>query len=143
MTVFESVKAWLEEILSNPENGFEGVYWIDAEVLPANVRLQNAALYSSPNDMVTERLGGDHRHVDFKTLYFKKDFKEHEIRVSNEVFFEKLRSRIMEKNMEGIMPGDGREWVSIKHTGPAYPSQKQENLDEAIYQVNLRLEYIE
>jgi len=143
MTVFESLKKWLEEIFEDPENGFDGVYWIDSEVLPSSVKQQNAALYSSPNDTVTELLGGQHKHVDYKTLYFMKDFKEHDIRISNEAFFEKLRNCIAEKNAEWIMPDDGREWTSIKHTGPAYPSQKQENLDFAIYQVNLRLEYVE
>jgi hypothetical protein len=143
MTVFESLKYWLLGIFENPENDIDGVYWIDLETLPENVKHQNAALYSSPNDTAIEQVGGTIRHIDFKTLYFRKDFKEYEERITNEAFFEKIRKRINEKNLDGVMPDDGREWISIKHTGPAYPSQKQENLDFAIYQVNLRLEYIE
>jgi hypothetical protein len=149
MTVYKSLSDWLLEIFANPQNGFPSFYYvIDLEVLPdllnsRDIQYQYSSLYSSPNDIQTPLCAGQVKHKDFKTFYVKRAFSEHDDRMGNEEFFEKLKRAITLKNLRGIMPQDGRKWRGISYEGGVYPSQRPEDGRIAIYQINLRLEYIE
>jgi hypothetical protein len=143
MTVYESLANWLNDILNDPKNEFpenmETV--IDLETLPESSEHQNTALFSSPNDIQEQMLGGQVRKTVFKIWYIKKPFKERPDRLENERFFEKLRKAIYKKNLSGAMPKDGRKWRSVEYQGGIYPAQRQENEDYAVYPVNIKLIY--
>ena len=144
MTVYESLDRWITEILTDPKNDFPPMRTVtDLEAMPKKAEYQSAALHSSPNDTATTLLGGQVRHTVFKTFYVRRDFKERASRLENEAFFEKLKTCIYEKNLDGIMPQDGREWVSIGCNAGIYPAQRDDANDYADYLVPLRLIYIE
>jgi hypothetical protein len=149
MTVYQSLANWLFEIFADPQNGFPSVFYvIDLEVLPSllnsqDIQYQYSALHSSPDDIQTALISGQTKHTDFKTFYVKRQFSEFDDRLGNEEFFEKLKKCIIQKNLRAVYPQDGRNWRSITWQGGVYPSQRSEDGRTAIYQVNLRLEYIE
>jgi len=62
--------------------------------------------------------------------------------LENEAFFEKFINKINERNLNGIMPKDGREWVSIEINTGIYPAQIQESDLYADYLVPLKLVFI-
>jgi hypothetical protein len=73
----------------------------------------------------------------------KRQFSEFDDRLGNEEFFEKLKRCITQKNLRAVYPQDGRKWRDIAWQGGVYPAQRSEDGMTAIYQINLRLEYIE
>jgi hypothetical protein len=87
--------------------------------------------------------GGQMKHIETKSWYINRKFLSREDRVGNEEFKEKLRKAITRKARSGIYPKDGRTWRKIEVEGGIYPYQKSDNLSEAVYLVNLRIEYIE
>jgi hypothetical protein len=145
MTVFESLAHWLWEILTDPENGFEGNFAVDVEVLPELEKdgYQSTSLHSNPNDISKQLLGGQRRHEKYKTFYVRRNFTDTTARIENESFFEKLEKRVYLKDMRGVYPQDGRKWRSIGLHGGAYPGWKSPNNDYAVYQVNIKLVYEE
>jgi hypothetical protein len=149
MTVYKSLADWLFEIFADPQNGFPSVFYvIDLEVLPSllngqDIQYQYSAIYSSPNDMQKTLCAGQVKRTDFKTFYVKRQFTELDDRIGNEEFFEKLKKCIARKNLRAVYPQDGRKWRGIAWEGGVYPSQRSEDGMVAIYQINLRLEYIE
>ena len=144
MTVYESLVRWINEILTDPQNNFPPVRTVtDIEAMPNIPESQNAALYSSPNDTQTQLSGGQVKHTAYKTFYIRRDFKERASRLENEVFVENLKRCIYEKNLDGIMPDDGRGWESIECNAGIYPAQRHENDDYADYLVPLKLVYVE
>lgn len=144
MTVYESLVKWLQGILKDPENNFPAVYtFIDLEMIPYWTEYENAGIFSSPNDLTAPLVAGKVKHTDFKSFYLRKSFKEHTNRLENEIFFEKFKACIYEKNLDCIMPEDGREWTSIGLNGGIYPTQRQENNEFADYLVPLKLVYVE
>jgi len=149
VTVYESIALWLNGIFADPNNGFtDTLVLIDIDNLQESfsaqgVPAQVTGLYSSPNDIQKPMMAGQVKNIIFRAFYVRRDFKTLEIRKNNEVFFEKLKKAIREKNLKWSMPKDGRKWRSIIYTGGVFPSQRAENNDWAIYQVNLKAEYIE
>ena len=147
MTVYESLAVWLNDILSDPQNEFSPVpVVIDLELVPnfkASNGWQDTALFSNPNDLHFPMNGGQTRHVVTKTWYIKRDFLEFPSRLETERFMERLRKAIHKKALGAQYPNDGRTWRKISVEGGVFPYQRAENLSEAIYQVTLRLEYIE
>ena len=141
-TVYESLVTWLNEILTDPENEFpETLTVIDLEQIPNWQEFQNAGLFSSPNDIQVEYMGGQIRHTEFKSLYLRLSFKEFSERLRNETFLEKFRRCINKKALSGIMPSDGRKWLKINCNGSIYPAHRQENNEYADYLVPLAIEY--
>ena len=139
LTVFESVYWWLIDIIS-----FQEVWTvIDLENIPNWTQFLNGALFSSPNDIHTPLLAGNWKHTEFKSLYLRRPFSEFQERLSNEVFLEKITELLREKNENGIMPNDHREWISISINAGIYPAQRDEGMRFADYLVNLKLEYIQ
>jgi hypothetical protein len=144
MTVYESLVNWLNEILQDPKNNFPNVYTvIDLEMIPDWREFENAGIFSSPNDLSAPLIAGKIKHTDFKSFYLRRSFKEFTNRLENETFFEKFKACFHEKNLDCIMPEDGREWASIELNGGIYPAQRQENNEYADYLVPLKLVYIE
>jgi len=143
MTVYESLVNWLNAILTDPQNGFNfDAIIIDLEMIPNWQDSMNAGLFSSPNDIHTSLMAGQVRHTEFKSFYLRLPFKEHNERLSNEAFFEKFRKCIYEKNVEGFLPSDGRDWHEIS-CGGIYPAQRQEDNQYADYLIALKLIFIE
>jgi hypothetical protein len=143
-TVYESLVIYLNEILTDPKNNFPKVYTvIDLELIPNWTEFENAGIFSSPNDLTSELIAGKVKHTDFKSFYLRRPFREFTNRLGNEMFFEKFKACIYEKNLDGIMPKDGREWIKIELNGGIYPAQRQESGEFADYLLPLRLVYIE
>jgi len=138
MTVFQSVHGWLTDLLS-----FQTVWtFIDLEKIPNDPRFDNAGIFSSPNDIHTQLMGGQVRHTEFKSFYLRRPFSQFNERLSNETFIEKLRGLVYERNLDGIMPKDGRDWVSIEVNGGIYPAQQDQAGQWADYLIPLKLVYV-
>ena len=140
ITVFESIsRFWLTPLLQtiNPIHVV-----IEIENIPDFNEHNNAGIFSSPNDQHFEMLGGQMRHVEFKSFYLRRAFRDFQQRVNNEAYTEALRQKIRERNLDSDFPNDGRQWISISINGGIYPASRQENLSTADYLVPLRLEYI-
>lgn len=143
MTVYESLVNWLNQILQDPKNNFPSVFTvIDLEVIPDWREHENAGIFSSPNDLSTPLIAGQVKHTDFKSFYLRRPFKEFANRLENEAFFEKFKGCIHEKNLDCIMPEDGREWIKIELNGGIYPAQRQADSGYADYLVPLKLVYM-
>jgi len=148
-TVYESIVSWLSEILNEIRNEFSHPFTIiDLEKIPLptdypQIDFQAAGLFSSPNDLTTTLIGGQVKHTDFKSFFLRKKFKEFDSRLENEAFFQKLASKINERNLDGKMPVDGRDWKSISINAGVYPAQRDESGQWADYLIPLRLVYIE
>jgi hypothetical protein len=152
MTVYQSLAKWLHGIFDDPANGFEpglGVKVIDLALVPSlktdfpDVRFQETALFSSPNDQHVQMVGGQYRHTEFKTWYLVRRFGGFEDRLSTEAFLEKIRRAIQRTTLKGIMPDDDRQWKSIEVNGGMFPSTKSPDNTMAVYQIPLKIEYIE
>ncbi|MDR2048367.1 MAG: hypothetical protein LBP69_02835 [Treponema sp.] len=143
MTVFEEIALWLGGILE--DNFPSREFLIDLEHMPSESQWENAAIMSNPNDLAVTLMSGRVKHTDFKTFYVQQDFNDTKERISNEAFFEALKAAIIKKNLNGALPAasETRQWRSIECAGTAYPSGRAENEDTAIYQIILRLVYIE
>jgi len=149
MTVYESLANWLNEILVNPENEFPPkITVIDQDVISEakkdfpDLDIMDTGLFSNPNDSQTALLSGRVRHEDYKTWYIKRDFLGFPDRLTNEAFFEKLRNRIHLKNLRGQYPQDNdRKWRGVSYQGGIFVTQRAENNEYAIYQVNLKIVY--
>jgi hypothetical protein len=143
MTVFEEIAQWLGDILKAnfPSRDFV----IDVEHLPSESQWENAAIMSNPNDLAVALMSGRIKYTVFKTFYVRCDFNDAGERIGNEAFFETLRIEIARKNLGGALPASSpaRKWRSIECAGTAYPSGRAENEDTAIYQIVLKLVYIE
>jgi hypothetical protein len=143
MTVYEEIALWLEGILKTnfPSQDFV----IDVEHLPYESKLENAAIMSNPNDITVPLMSGRIKYTVYKTLYVRRDFNDTVERIGNEAFFETLRTEIVRKNLGGGLPppSPARQWRSIECAGTAYPSGREENEDTAVYQIVLKLVYIE
>jgi hypothetical protein len=145
MTVFESLATWLYQILSDPKNGFEGNFMVDVEVLPETEKdgFQSTSLHSNPNDTHKQLMGGQTVHESYKTFYIRRNFADQQTRMLNETFFEDLRRCIKWRGLRADYPKDGRTWRRIEYQGGTYPSWKSPNGDYAIYQVTIKLTYVE
>jgi hypothetical protein len=143
MTVFEEMALWLGGILKDKFPSREFI--IDLEHMPSESKWENAAIMSNPNDLAVTLMSGRVKHTDFKTFYVQQDFKDTKKRINNEVFFETLKTAVAKKNLDGGLPAasETRQWRSVECAGTAYPSGRAENEDTAIYQITLRLVYIE
>ena len=144
-TVYESIAVWLTEIFNERSNGFPtGITVIDLEAIPAQTEFPGmnlSGIFSSPNDIHTPLIGGQEKHTEFKSFYFRRNFMTTQTRMANEAFFDLLRNVIRKYNLDYIMPKDGRDWISITINGGIYPAQRQENNAFADYLIPLRLEY--
>ena len=144
MTVYQSLVLWLNSILTDPANSFPpSNLFIDLEVIPNIDNADNSGIFSSPNDIAEERIAGDVKYTEFKSFYLRRTFNNFQNRLNNEAFLEKLRECIRERNQNGPMPNDGREWVSISVNAGIYPAQRDEALKHADYLVPLKLVYIQ
>jgi hypothetical protein len=143
MTVFEEIALWLDGILK--ANFPSRKFVIDLEHLPSESKWENAAIMSNPNDLAVTLMSGRVKHTDFKTFHVRRDFNDTKKRIGNEAFFETLKTAIAKKNLGGGLPASSetRQWRSVECAGTAYPSGRTENEDTAIYQITLRLVYIE
>jgi len=142
MTVYEESVTWLDEMLKAIFPSREFV--IDLEEMPNYPQFENAALMSNPNDTAVQLMSGRVKNTSFKTFYIQRDFNTTTERIGNEAFFEALKKAIVKKNLAGELPeSDTRQWRSVECTGTAYPGTRAENGDTAVYQVNLKLVYIE
>jgi len=153
MTVYQSLAVWLNDIFTDPDNNFPPnmTVIIDAEIIPGlrqdfpGLELQESALFSNPNDQHKEMLGGQHRHIEFKTWYLVRRFGEWEERLSNEAFLENIRRCIKRTTQRGIMPPqtENRQWRKIEINGGMFPSAKSADNASAVYQIPLKIEYVE
>ena len=151
MTVYESIEKWLVAILADPENGFpeDAVTIVELEMVPnfrkthPDLSVQDTALFSSPNDQSAEMLGGQCRRIEFKTWLLWRRFGESEDRIANEAFLEKVRRAIRRTALHGIFPQDGRRWRRIQVNGGMFPSAKSADNTSAVYQIPLKIEYVE
>jgi len=151
MTVYQSITKWLAAVFADPKNGFQEdiVTVVDLELVPnhreknPDLNIQDTALSSNPNDQRIELLGGQCRHTEFKTWLLWRKFGENEDRIANEAFLEKARRAIQKTALHGIFPKDGRRWGKIQVNGGMFPSAKSQNNASAVYQIPLKIEYIE
>ena len=149
MTVYESVQSWLSEIINELKAEFNHPFTaIDVNHIPLpteyqGVDFQAAGLFSSPNDSTSMLIGGQVKHVDYKSFFLRRPFKEAETRQENEKFFERLAKKISERNLDYSLPKDGRDWKSIEINAGVYPAQRDEASLWADYLVPLKLVYIE
>jgi hypothetical protein len=142
MTLFREIESWLLYILIivRPDTTWD----IELESMPNNTRFENAAIMSNPNDQAIQLISGRVKHIDYKTFYIRWDFIEKPDRISNEQFFEEFKKLVVKKNISGELPeSDTRQWRSIECIGTAYPAVREESSGTAVYQVSLRLVYIE
>jgi len=143
-TVYESVVIWLNSILQDRNNDSSiKAFIIDLEMIPNWIEFPDAGLFSPPNDIRTEMIGGQRKHQEFKYFCLRMPFGEFQNRLSNEAFIENLEKCIYEKNQNGVYPTDGREWISIEVNSRIYPAQRDEANHHADYLVNLKLVYIQ
>jgi len=150
MTVYESiVNQFLNPILLELRNEFPHPFTIiDINNVPLpsdypGIDFQAAGIFSSPNDLTSTLMGGQVKHIDFKSFYLRRPFGEHQSRKENEAFFERFARKIHERNLDSDMPQDGRDWKSITINAGIYPAQRDEANRWADYLVPLRLVYIE
>jgi len=152
MTVYQSLAKWLDGLFADPENGFPSNLAVitDVELVPnpgnennPGYEIQNSGLFSNPNDQHVQMLGGQYRHVEFKTWYLVRRFASRGERVSTEDFLGKIRLAIRRATRLGTMPGDGRRWRKIEVNGGIFPSRKSDDNTSAVYQIPLRIEYVE
>jgi hypothetical protein len=143
MTVFEEIALWLGGILE--DNFPSREFLIDLECMPSESRWENAAIMSNPNDLAVTLMSGRVKRTEFKTFYVQRNFNDTKERIDNEAFFEVLKMAITTKNLNGDLPpaSETRQWRSIECTGTAYPSGREQNEDTAVYQITLRLVYLE
>jgi len=150
-TVYRSMVAWLVAVIADPDNDFpqDLITIIDVELVP-NYRerwpalpIQDTGLFSNPNDQHVQMLGGQWRHTEFKTWLLWRRFGDNTDRISNEAFLEKLRRAIQRANLNGDMPNDGRRWRRIQVNGGMFPSTKSADNTNAVYQIPLKIEYVE
>jgi RNA binding exosome subunit len=148
MTVYETIREWLNKILLELQNEFPHSFTaIEPEKIPLEgeygqeVEFQAGGIFSSPQDITTTLMAGQVKHTEFKSFYLRRPFDECESRVENERFFERLKEIIYEKNLRWDMPEDGRKWKSIEINSGVYPA----NIDTASlladYLVPLKLVY--
>jgi len=143
-TVYASLVIWLNSIVTDPKNEFPPkTLFIDLEVIGNVPNADNGAIFSSPNDIVTEFMAGSAKHTEFKSFYLRMPFSSFPQRLSNEAYLEKLRKCIREKDLDGIRINDGRKWLSISVNAGIYPAQREANMSSAEYLVPLKLVYIE
>jgi len=148
-TVYNSIVSWLNSILSDLRDEFPHPFTaIDANNIPLpsdypGTEFQAAGLFSSPNDIASNLIGGQVKHTSFKSFYLRRPFKLADMRQENEAFFERLSSKIHERNLDYIMPQDGRDWQSITVNSGWYPAQRDAANAYADYLIPLRLVYIE
>jgi len=149
MTVYQSIVNWLNQILFeiNTEipNPFE---IIDEENIPSpsdypGLTFLASDIFSNPNDLTTTLIGGQVKHTEVKPFYLRRPFNEFYPRSQNESFFEKLEYKIFEKNFNGDMPSDGKDWKSIELNAGIYPAQRNEESQWADYLILLKLIYVE
>ena len=107
------------------------------------LNFQAGGIFSSPNDMTTPLMGGQLKHIEFKSFYLRRPFKKKETRIENADFFERLARKIHERNLDCNMPKDGRDWKEISVNSGWYPAQRDTAETWADYLVNLKLVYIE
>jgi len=151
MTVYQSLATWLNDIFTDPDNGFPPTLMviIDVELVPSlqqdfpGLHLQETGLFSNPNDQHAQMLGGQYRHTEFKTWYLVRRFGDWDDRVSAEAFLEKVRRAIQRTTLHGIFPRDGRRWRRIQVNGGMFPSTKSADNTSAVYQIPLKIEYVE
>jgi len=151
MTVYESIVAWLVDIFADPGNGFpeDIIVIVDVELVP-NFRetfpafnIQDSGLFSNPNDQHVQMLGGQWKHTEFKTWLLWRRFGESEDRIANEAFLGKVRQAIQRATTHGVFPNDGRRWRRIQVNGGIFPSTKSADNTDAVYQIPLKIEYVE
>jgi hypothetical protein len=148
-SVYESIVSWINPILLELRNEFPHPFTIvDVENMPLpsdypGIDFQAGGIFSSPNDQTFPQTAGSVRHVDFKSFYLRRPMNEFAQRLQNEAFFERLASKIRERNLDSAMPQDGRSWKSITINAGTYPSMRDEAGRWADYLVSLRLEYTE
>ena len=151
MTVYQSIVAWLVSVFAEPDNGFpeDIIVIVDVELVPnyreqfPDLNVQDSALFSNPNDQHVLMTGGQYRHTEFKTWLLWRRFGENVDRLANEVFLEKVRRAIQGTVLRGVMPKDGRRWRKIQVNGGIFPSNKSADNTSAVYQIPLKIEYIE
>jgi len=149
MTVYESITSWLNSILLELKTEFNNPFVIlDLEKIPLptdypGIDFQAGGIFSSPNDISSELMGGQTKRTDFKSFYLRRPFKEFSSRLENEAFFQKLAKSIHERNLDSNFPQDGRQWHRIEVNSGWYPAQRDEASNFADYLVNLKLVYIE
>lgn len=152
MTVYESLARWLNGLLA--EGGDDGIpegteAVTDAGAIPSlaadfpGIGAVEAGLYGNPGDRSVDLLGGHVRRTEHRTWYVARRFGEFEDRRSNERFVEAVRNRIRRAALRGDMPGDGRRWRRIEVSGGMFPSSRSADGRRAVYQIPLRIEYVE
>jgi hypothetical protein len=142
MTVFEQLALWIGNIIETDLSVHN--YIIANELLPAEYRMESAALMNNPNDTEVPDFMGNPIFTSYKTLCISRQFNSMQERIDNEAFFDALCRIIRKKNQAYELPdNDGREWRSIGVIGTYYPISRAENESTAIYQMTLKLIYKE
>jgi len=148
-TVYVSIVNWLNEILLELKKETDHSFTvIDLERIPLpsdypQVDFQAAGLFSSPNDQTSTLMGGQVKYTSFKSFFLRRPFKEFSSRLDNENFFEKLAKRIHDRNLDGNLPKDGRQWKEISVNSGVYPAMRDTAETYADYLIPLKLVYIE
>ncbi len=149
MTVYESLVNWLNSILLELKADFNHPFSvIDLEKIPLptdypGIDFQAGGIFSSPNDISSELIGGQTKYTAFKSFFIRRNFKEFSSRLENEAFFQKLASKIHDRNLDSNFPQDDRDWKSITINAGVYPSTRDEASTYADYLIPLKLVYIE
>ena len=152
-SVYETITKWIGSILNELQNEFPHPYSIlepDRIPLPEDYPRSEGfpdftagGIFSSPNDMTTTLMGGQVKHIEFKSFYLRRKFKLVDSRKENEKFFERLARKIHERNLDYNLPKDDRDWKEISVNSGWYPAQRDTAETWADYLVNLKLVYIE
>jgi hypothetical protein len=149
MTIYESITAYLNDILLELRNKFIHPFTIiDVENIPLpsdypGFEFRAGGIFSSPNDITTELMGGQVKHTEFKSFYLRRAFNEFASRIENERFFERFRETIHEKNLDCDFPKDGRSWKEISINAGIYPPQRDTASQWTDYLITFKLVYIE
>jgi len=140
ISVQKSIANWLMlEVLPQVQSN---LVTVDIETIPNCTESENAGLFSSPDDIKTELIGGQIKKTEFKLFFIKKHFNTEENRQDNEDFKEKLEEIITNMNRSFNLPQDGRDWISIDINGGIYPVKKDDNNIFADYIIPLKLIYV-
>lgn len=135
MTVIESLKNWLEELLPDIE--------VNTDYSCGNVN--TAGIFSNPNDEYTARyLDGSYTRREYKTLFLTLSTTTDKKRQSNSQMLEELTDAIEGAAETGNLPQmeDGKQCVNIEVTGSAYIEISSDSGSSAGYAMSIAIEYL-
>lgn len=150
MTVYQEVAIYLSSLLK--DNGFDNADFtvFDLEQIGEfntnnpNLPLTPTGLFSAPNDLSSMMLGGQRKMTIFRTWYVRFHFTKFEDRLKNEEYVEKFEKTLWRETLNANLPkSEGRRYSRFEQQGTAYPYQRAENNEWALYAFTFRIVYEE